>query len=76
MSVCVHVCFFHESHHSSHFAQAEYDRMKERNQLTSKLESQVKGTERIVMENERLRRDIRKVSDRFVWLVMVREKGN
>lgn len=47
------------------FAQAEYDRTKEPNQLTSKLESQAKGMEKIVMENERLRRDIRKVSDSF-----------
>lgn len=35
--------------------------MKERNLTTSKLESQAKGTEKIVMENERLRGEIRKV---------------
>lgn len=29
--------------------------------MTSRLESQAKGMEKIVMENERLRRDIRKV---------------
>lgn len=65
---CVCFYFFHQSQHSSCFAQAESDRLKERNQLTSKLESQVKGMEKIVMENERLRRDIRKVSNGCVCL--------
>ncbi|KAG7329538.1 hypothetical protein KOW79_007712 [Hemibagrus wyckioides] len=41
----------------------EYDRTKERNQMTSKLESQAKGMEKIVMENERLRREIRKEAE-------------
>ncbi|MCJ8734467.1 hypothetical protein PDJAM_G00235690 [Pangasius djambal] len=49
--------------HEHEKLKAEHDRMKERNQLTSKLESQAKGMERIVMENERLRRDIRKESE-------------
>ncbi|XP_053487485.1 centrosomal protein of 290 kDa-like [Ictalurus furcatus] len=51
--------------HEHEKLKAEYDRTKEPNQLTSKLESQAKGMEKIVMENERLRRDIRKVSDSF-----------
>ncbi|MCI4380375.1 hypothetical protein PGIGA_G00239070 [Pangasianodon gigas] len=49
--------------HEHEKLKAEHDRMKERNQLTSKLESQAKGMEKIVMENERLRRDIRKESE-------------
>ncbi|XP_072519040.1 centrosomal protein of 290 kDa isoform X2 [Salminus brasiliensis] len=44
---------------------AEYDKMKEKMEvhLTSRLESKTKGMEKIVMENERLRRDIRKESE-------------
>ncbi|XP_047658167.1 centrosomal protein of 290 kDa isoform X2 [Tachysurus fulvidraco] len=49
--------------HEHQKLKAEYDQMKERNQTTSKLESQAKGTEKIVMENERLRREIRKESE-------------
>ncbi|XP_053487466.1 centrosomal protein of 290 kDa isoform X3 [Ictalurus furcatus] len=49
--------------HEHEKLKAEYDRTKEPNQLTSKLESQAKGMEKIVMENERLRRDIRKESE-------------
>ncbi|KAF5897955.1 centrosomal protein [Clarias magur] len=49
--------------HDHETLKAEHDRMKERNQLTSKLESQAKGMEKIAMENERLRRDIRKESE-------------
>ncbi|XP_060784403.1 centrosomal protein of 290 kDa isoform X2 [Neoarius graeffei] len=49
--------------HEHEKLKAESDRLKERNRLTSKLESQVKGMEKIVMENERLRRDIRKESE-------------
>ncbi|KAB5571625.1 hypothetical protein PHYPO_G00227210 [Pangasianodon hypophthalmus] len=49
--------------HEHEKLKTEHDRMKERNQLTSKLESQAKGMEKIVMENERLRRDMRKESD-------------
>ncbi|KAK2838372.1 hypothetical protein Q7C36_013186 [Tachysurus vachellii] len=49
--------------HEHQKLQAEYDKMKERNQTTSKLESQAKATEKIVMENERLRREIRKESE-------------
>lgn len=68
-----HVRLAHQSRHSSRFVQAEYDRMKERNQLTSKLESQAKGLEKIVMENERLRRDIRKVSESFGCVLVLRK---
>ncbi|XP_053361681.1 centrosomal protein of 290 kDa isoform X6 [Clarias gariepinus] len=49
--------------HEHQQLKAEYNRMKERNQLMSKLESQAKGMEKIAMENERLRRDIRKESE-------------
>ncbi|XP_036424131.1 centrosomal protein of 290 kDa isoform X2 [Colossoma macropomum] len=44
---------------------AEYDKMKGKMevQLTSRLESKTKGMEKIVMENERLRRDIKKESE-------------
>ncbi|KAL6480622.1 hypothetical protein MHYP_G00116550 [Metynnis hypsauchen] len=44
---------------------AEYDEMKGKMevQLTSRLESKTKGMEKIVMENERLRRDIKKESE-------------
>ncbi|XP_076878218.1 centrosomal protein of 290 kDa isoform X3 [Brachyhypopomus gauderio] len=44
---------------------AEYDGMKEKMeaQLTSKLESKTKGVEKIVLENERLRKDIKKESE-------------
>ncbi|KAK3535966.1 hypothetical protein QTP70_022859 [Hemibagrus guttatus] len=41
----------------------EYDKMKERNRMTSKFESQAKGMEKIVMENERMRREIRKEAE-------------
>lgn len=54
------------SNHESCSAQAEYDRAKERNQLASRLESQAKGAEKIGMENERLRRDIRKVWEKHI----------
>ncbi|KAM9471253.1 centrosomal protein of 290 kDa isoform 2-T3 [Clarias gariepinus] len=49
--------------HEHQQLKAEYNRIKERNQLMSKLESQAKGMEKIAMENERLRRDIRKESE-------------
>ncbi|XP_062856826.1 centrosomal protein of 290 kDa [Trichomycterus rosablanca] len=42
---------------------ADYDRMKEKTQLTSKMESKAKGVEKIIMENERLRREIKKESE-------------
>ncbi|KAL7885493.1 hypothetical protein AOLI_G00057880 [Acnodon oligacanthus] len=44
---------------------AEYDELKGKMevQLTSRLESKTKGMEKIVMENERLRRDIKKESE-------------
>lgn len=54
----------------SYLVQAEYDKLKGKteDQLTSRLESKTKGLEKIVMENERLRRDIRKV---FCFLSLV-----
>uniref|UniRef100_A0A8B9GY27 Centrosomal protein 290 n=1 Tax=Astyanax mexicanus TaxID=7994 RepID=A0A8B9GY27_ASTMX len=44
---------------------AEYDKMKEKMDfhLTSRLDSKMKGMEKIVMENERLHKDIKKVSE-------------
>ncbi|XP_074532941.1 centrosomal protein of 290 kDa [Halichoeres trimaculatus] len=44
---------------------ADYDKLKSESeaQLSSKLESKTKGLEKIVMENERLRRDIRREAE-------------
>lgn len=46
------------------FFQADYEKLKHQSEveLTEKLESKTKGLERIVMENERLRREIKRVS--------------
>ncbi|XP_046705257.1 centrosomal protein of 290 kDa isoform X3 [Silurus meridionalis] len=49
--------------HEHEKLKAEYHRTKGASQQTSKLESQAEGMEKIVTENERLRRDIRKESE-------------
>lgn len=44
--------------------QSDYETLKRQGEaeLSSKLESKVKGLEKIVMENERLRKDIKQVA--------------
>lgn len=44
--------------------QADYEKLKSQSEaeLSSKLESKTKGLEKIVMESERLRRDIKRVT--------------
>lgn len=46
------------------FFQADYEKLKHRSEaeLSAKLESKTKGLERIVVENERLRREIKRVT--------------
>lgn len=43
--------------------QSEYEKLKgkQEEQLNARLESKTKGIEKIMMENERLRKDIKKV---------------
>lgn len=47
------------------FLQTDYEKLKSENEaeLSSKLETKTKGLEKIVMENERLRKEIKRVTN-------------